>query len=331
MRLFVRATLAGPFTVGIVNLAGCADIWGFQDPVALRDAAVDGANAAQDDAAAQSGCACLPAPPAPWQGPDVLLEGHGAPSPSTACDGDYPTAALEGFARPGEAAAMCGCSCGPPTGTCSPPVAKLFKDNACSNPCAPEITIGAACAAFDMGCGGGVHVLLGASTPTGGACTPQPVVTIPPAPWTESVLVCGTSAPLTPGTCSAGDVCAPVPSSAFDADTYCAVRLGSWACPATTYTVSHTYYAAADDTRMCSPCTCDAPVGESCTGATAATSMGMTCGMPTVAVPLPSGCIATTNALFAGAVPTGGTCAARGGEPGGSFTPKAPWTVCCTR
>jgi hypothetical protein len=331
MRLLVRAILAGPFAVGVFVLVGCADIWGFQDAVALRDGGLDGANGAQDDVAAQGGCACLPPPPDPWQGPDVLLEGNGAPSPSTACDGDYPTAVFDGFAAPGEAPAVCSCSCGPPTGTCSLPVAKLFKDNLCSKPCAPDMTVGAACAAFDMGCGGGVHVLLGASEPTGGACAPQPIVTVGPAPWTESALVCGASAPLPSGACAAGDVCAPAPSGAFEADTYCAVRLGSWTCPATTYTVPHTYYAAADDTRMCSPCTCDAPIGGSCASATASTSMSMMCGPPTLAVPLPSGCITTTNALFAGAVPTGGTCAAKGGEPGGNFAPKTPWTVCCTR
>jgi hypothetical protein len=335
--LFVRA-LFGALAAGAASLAvGCATIWGFEDAVPLRTdgGSVEGGDA--DSAGEPAGCTCVSPAPDGWTGPFELGKSTGSPAGNPPpCGTTYPSEAFIGFASPSTTPASCACSCSAASGSCSGPVATVFGDGNCSRPCG-TVTLGAACASLDPGTcgggggkgsggGGGMSVTVTAPSPGPGACTPQPSADAGAPPWTASARLCGPATALPVGTCASDQRCAPAPDPGFETGTYCVSQAGHVTCPAGPYTVSHTYFATANDTRSCTGCACEPPV---CPSVNLSTFTDMACMSASSKTTAPSGCIVASSALVSSVASTA-TCVARAGMVAGMFVPTSPSTLCCT-
>lgn len=313
-------------------VTGCADIWGFEDPIPRRDGGIDGPL----DSAAPDACSCVPVAPDGWQGPFELAEVIGAADAGDlpTCGAAYPTAAFSLHGSPAAAPTSCACTCDV---TCGAPVASVFSDTNCSRSCGTAI-VGAGCTALSLpSCpqngGGGPGKGIGLSTRFAapvGSCSAQPSAATEPPPWTANAALCAPSAPAA-GACDAGAVCAPPTDPGFEARTACVVREGTVSCP-TGYPVSHgrqgpqgPYFASADDTRACG-CTCDPPSGAGC-ALDVTTYDDVSCPTARDHVTTATACV---SAVAAVAVTGPGMCTAHGILTG-AFTPTGPATVCCTQ
>jgi hypothetical protein len=268
-------------------------------------------------------CTCVASAPAGWRGPYVIAEQAGA---APDCVGDYPVTAYSGQSEAAAAPAECSCSCGEPTDvTCSAPATSLHTDPTCAEP-ACDVDASARTCGDALLCGGGnkkvVAVSFGPSLPSGGSCKPSATAHVPPVGARRSIRLC---AARSGGTDCEGGACQAKPSPVFASSNRCVIQDGDVAvCPAA-FPERRVYYAGGSDTRACSQCQCDAPVGTTCT-ATAST-----CKDPTT-VDAPSGCLAVaagTKVVTAPGTPHGGACAPTGGQPIGAFDPGSPTTVCC--
>jgi hypothetical protein len=308
------------------SVTGCADIWGFQDAVDLRDGG--GADAAE------TACNCVASSPEGWTGPLEIFEGSGG-SDAPACGSTYGTDAYDGTATPSAPPATCSCSCGPADGACTPPAVLLFKDGSCTQSCGPSRQeLGAGCTSLDVGsCNGGAHFTVASPTAMPGArCVPSLAQTLPPVTWANRARLCAPASAPPVATCAAGQICAAATEPAFEAATYCVLRLGESPCPPG-YPHGRTYYGSVAEGRTCSPCSCGVPAGGTCGNATVSLSMGPGCsGGSTVSAP--SDCEPLSGmsvASFSGGMEaSGGACPSAGGQPGGSVTPATPTTICCT-
>ena len=272
-----------------------------------------------------SACACVGAVPPGWRGPASLWEGRGA---APDCSGAYPTNALDAFRDPDAPAATCGCECGAPTGALCPETLDIDVYGAAvcgaQHKC-DTITLSlGVCANVPGGCLG--QAVSGVPIAMGGSCAPAPLAVVPPSSWRVSARACASAGPVEKGTCEGAQLCVPLPGAPM-APRPCIFRAGDVACPAADFTAKHVVYAAADDTRRCTPCTCGPPAGAVC-NATVARGCGGTDG-----VSLPASCAALSNAfqveLVDAGVPSGGACAAAGGAPDGALVPTSPTTLCC--
>jgi hypothetical protein len=249
-------------------------------------------------------------------------------------------------------AATCGaCSCEPPSGSCKLPATVTAHAATCAlvdattqpTPFDPAPGWDGACdfsGAIPAGklCPGGVacvqSVTIAPLTVNESGCTPvmQPVPESYPSSWGTFARAC-TWAPHD-GCASQGDVCSPA-AAGFRA---CVATPGDVDCPASSpYVDRHVFYGGIDDTRGCTPCTCGAPTGSTCTGSIAIysdaacsaqvfadliTSSGPSC------IDVPAGsALGSKKAGPATYAP--GACAANGGEPVGSAVPSQPVTFCC--
>jgi hypothetical protein len=286
------------------------------------DAEVDAGSDAGNTSVPAKECTCIAKSPAGWRGPYVVAEQAGA---APDCVGDYPVTAFSGQSEASADPAECSCSCGEPTDvTCSAPATSLFTDPACGEPaCAVDAsprTCGDA-----LFCGGNnkvVAVSFGPSLPSGGSCKPSATAHVPPVAPRRSIRLC---APLAAGSDCEGGACQPKPSPVFATSNRCVVQDGDIAvCPAA-FPHRRVYYGGGSDTRACSQCQCDAPVGTTC-AATASTCRDAT------TVDAPSGCLAVSTGakvVTDPGTPHGGACAPSGGEPIGAFDPGQATTVCC--
>jgi hypothetical protein len=132
-------------------------------------------------------------------------------------------------------------------------------------------------------------------------------------------------------------VCAPARTSGF---AWCIRASGDVPCPegAASFSVHHTFYDGAADTRGCSPCGCAPPEGGVCSGSVSLyEDAACASAIDDVAV-------ASTGPVCLDVQPPGtplesvrvsaltyqpGTCAPTGGDPTGSITPEGPTTFCC--
>jgi hypothetical protein len=138
-------------------------------------------------------------------------------------------------------------------------------------------------------------------------------------------------------TCATGGQCLDVPSP-FQLRA-CILKQGMTTCPATDYTVQHTYYGSATDMRGCTACTCGTPGGADCNSnahvelwSTSGCSAGGT--LSADLHPLPASCVSPAPSALGGATltttPVGGSCPPIGGQPSGMVVPENAVTVCCT-
>jgi len=152
------------------------------------------------------------------------------------------------------------------------------------------------------------------------------------------------------GTCaSPGEVClsAMVPgasalpdASAVVPDPFrvCVAHEGDVECPGfAPYTKRHLLYEGIDDSRGCSPCTCGAPTGSTCSAlvtiySDAACSVQLGSATATSSAPactdvLPGAALASKSAGSVSYTP--GSCTPSGGTPVGDAVPTMPVTFCC--
>ena len=265
--------------------------------------------------------------PAGWMGP--VARGHDVTS-TTACAGDYAASAYGGYTNLDSGSASCSaCSCGP--STCG--ISGLFGS----------------------GCGAGEKKLT-LSTTTSGACITPAFMTVyedfrgataisqdacaPPvggilSATAASFLASGQLCTLTAtalGGCGASAICAPPATGQLD-QKLCIYRVGTFACPAGSFSASTTYDSSLVDTRACTSCSCTLAAG-GCGTLTGTWYSGADCSgnvVSTLSVgPTNPGCAVSTDGRtsvrFDGAP---AACSPSGGAVTGSVTASNPVTVCC--
>ncbi|MDI1430217.1 hypothetical protein [Polyangium sorediatum] len=248
----------------------------------------------------------------------------------------------------------CGpCSCGPSSGTCTLPTNITAHAATCwppegtiATPTNPPAAWDGSCAAEQaipagLSCGPGVPCVqsvtispLGVEGEACAAIDPSSNTTTAPTKpsWSSLVRVCEGSAF---GACDSDEHCIPAEQNGYR---HCVERLGIHACPDVDYTERFIVYDSFEDQRMCSPCTCGAPEGSSCSAwitlyedavCSAKTfNISVSSSKPTCLDINPEGQgIAAKTAK----APTyhSGVCEASGGVPSGEVVLAGPRTLCC--
>lgn len=160
-------------------------------------------------------------------------------------------------------------------------------------------------------------------------------MTLPAPSWSSAARACWTTgAPQS--SCGSHQYCLP------DIGPFCIKHPDDVPCPTVgEYRTRRVYYQGSSDQRDCTPCSCDAPSGASCSFPPAANlvvgSFGTGCSIPTgqpFFVPLtcaPKVPSAFALALLMDAGLDAGACPPSGGAPDGAVIPTTPTTFCCTR
>jgi hypothetical protein len=281
---------------------------------------------ADEDCAART---CLATAPAGWSGPAVLYVGSKKPP---ACSGDYAQAAMHGGTAASADAAQCSsCSCNAPASCGTYLNVAVGAQTDCSD-AACEATLNTSCSELSSSCLGSLTTayLQTRLQPGVSGCTASmqsPVIADPS--WDKNVLACAAGT-LRRGGCGPGNVCAP--PGPFSGP-YCIVHDGDQACPAGPYTDRRLYYAAIDDTRDCTACSC----ATDCSYRWQVFDDSDTsCGTPKASLTSAGQCTAVTIAsASSGKIRVGvsisgsGACTASGGAPTGAAQASAPFTACC--
>jgi hypothetical protein len=179
-------------------------------------------------------------------------------------------------------------------------------------------------------------VTIDALTLSEGACAPSKATTPAPPTWKTVGISCRINPTFE---CPSNrDSCAPAAAPGFKVCTYF-FSGGDVDCPTTIskYTEKHVFYGAFVDQRSCSPCTCGAAAGGTCTSnvsiygdgacSTLAASVAVDATGPACA-DVPSGSPLGSKSATAPAYAPG-ACAPAGGTPSGAATPTMPATFCC--
>ncbi|MRG98286.1 hypothetical protein [Polyangium spumosum] len=248
----------------------------------------------------------------------------------------------------------CGpCSCRPSTGACTLPSTITAHAAPCTppegtiaTPTNPPAGWDGACTAegaipADLSCGPGVPCVqsvtfgpLGVEDETCMAVDASNSTTVPPPvpSFSQLARICEGSAF---GACESDEHCIPAEQDGFR---HCVERLGIHACPAEDYIDRVIVYEAFEDHRTCSPCTCGAPEGSSCSAwitlyedaACSADTFKASASStkPTCLDINPEG---QGIAAKAATAPTyhAGVCEASGGELSGDVALVGPRTLCC--
>lgn len=306
--------------------------------------------------------ACVSEAPAGWMGYFTVYDGDAANDPG--CPKLYPMPSYQGNGGLNAPSVTCSqCTCGAPTGqTCQAmKIANLGELFVSNDTCLQQTQMQASCGKFiatntdgacysggvagganncgepmGMSCPGGgqpcnVGSVFGDPMAVGGGCPPSPQVpNKPPATWSSFGRACGETS-LGTG-CNAGQVCLPKAISPYQSGV-CISKPGEVMCPPT-FPKQHIYYDSFDDTRDCTPCTCGAIQGASCSMSLNLYSDG---GCANLLVSIPAGGCKdlsgnpTVGSRKAVNIAFTGTCQvdASGGKPMGAVTGKNPITYCC--
>lgn len=316
--------------------------------------------------------ACVPPTPAGWQGPVAFYEGTEA-APLCNASGGFPTqkqSAHSGIVPGNATCPTCGCNT---TGTPTCRANLVFRgDDACAgancwgflqNDCngTPIVATNGTCQGVGL-CQDGAGTIKPTavevtSVSVSGTCTAASTgqADIPTPDWTNEVRACGDAATTGKG-CGTDGMCVPVPSAPF-ANSACIYKTGDTACPSP-FSSKHLVHQNSQDTRSCTPCTCGALTGGSCSGGTvtAYTAPGCAAGAQTLTVggscndivddPTPNPAVpgqcenppgsGNTNpadsrsVLYTGASVSGTpACPPAGGVVSGAATAIDPITFCC--
>lgn len=248
--------------------------------------------------------------------------------------------------------ATCGaCSCDAPSGSCELPATVTANAASCalnsattphttfdpvtgwSGSCDDSDSIASGKLCSGVQCVQSVTIAPLAVNESGCAPVTQPVPKGSPSTWATFARAC-TGTPR--GACaSPAEMCSPVAPPGFRA---CVFTRGDLDCPSfSPYRDKHVFYEGLDDTRGCTPCTCGAPAGSTCSSllsiyTDAACSALLDAITITSSTPqchdLPPG--SALGSKSAGpATYTPGACVPSGGEPVGAATPSQPVTFCC--
>ena len=296
---------------------------------------------------------CVPGLPGGWFGPSLFWMGAEAAAPSCA---DVPGLPLEFFTGHADLdGPLCGaCTCEQPSGSCALPATLTAAAASCAGDSSsvehtpfgpPPKWEGDCTAANAISAGklcGGVpcvqSVTIAPLTLKQGGCLPIEPPKAPPPNWTTFTRACSPASVL--ANCGQkGGVCMPiVADSKFR---ICAMQKGApnqVACPPA-YPDKRVFYGNSADTLACSPCSCGAPAGSTCTGSVSIFP-DSGCGAPLVV----SVSIDATGPLCTDIKPAGsglgsmsasepiftpGACKATGGELAAGSSPLVSTVVCC--
>ncbi|MEJ7732154.1 MAG: hypothetical protein WKG00_23465 [Polyangiaceae bacterium] len=176
----------------------------------------------------------------------------------------------------------------------------------------------------------GIPASGGSCTPGGGVPTKQPVS------WANLGLGCG-SPQLTAAGCNGTQVCLPRAGGDFVGGV-CIMHVDDVSCPPGTFTEKHVFYQDFTDDRGCGECACGAAADGTCP-ATVELYGSDTCTAGSLLSSIPAGaCVDLVGnpeiqgrKLSAIGLPTGGSCAASGGDATGDAEPTDATTFCCTQ
>lgn len=316
------------------------------------------------DPACEADFACVPSSvPSGWTGYFALYDGPPAGDPG--CLPAFPTSTYLGNSQINAPPASCStCTCGSPSGqkcevngTVDVADATCGTTNVCEGAVTPPTGWTGTCFGInglgagvvscgpqtDMTCKSGnqpcnVSELLGPVIVTGGTCAPSTQTPVSPTvSWDNAGEACGDAQPTGKG-CATG-LCLPKPKAPFQSG-MCIMHTGdTGTCPAGVFTQKHVFYdpSATQDTRTCSPCACGSASGATCSAtvnvysSTNCTGLIATLNATTTAGDCKN---LSSNPAVAGfsatfTTPSGGNCAATGGQPTGMAVPQSPTTFCC--
>lgn len=282
------------------------------------------------EAACPTSHACVAVPPG-WTGPVLLRESEDPEAPIECPDG-YPELEAVGGAGLSASVAECGCSCGEANGTTCALATTLHywgTDPTCSNgtPLESYNLFTTVCNDLNATLPANSYFQVEPVEVDGGSCAPQQTAVVPPAVYAELASTCG-GAELLEG-CDGGDVCAPKAVG----EALCVWQDGDSDCPDGFDGDRTLVYRSIDDSRACTECTCDDPVGL-CDTATI-TMFSNVCNPPISALldttgecDLGSTGSVTRSAIFDVGQPNA-FCVASPAVATGSASPADPVTVCC--
>jgi hypothetical protein len=293
---------------------------------------------------------CVPLGPLGWSMPALLWTGKESGAPE--CPSRAPATGYEGHADL-NAPSLCGaCQCDSPSGSCALPTMLTAAAATCAGDGpnvkhtpfdAPAGWTGA-CTTLDaiqagVPCPGGFCVQSLTIAPlmlmeSGCKASMGPIPTDGPATWSTYARAClGVSYPA----CSnPGEVCTPSAEPPPPGFKQCVYQKGDNEC-AYPYADKHLFYDGFDDNRTCTPCTCGAPAGSTCSALVSAYKDGACSSLVTSNLVTSSGplCVGVAPGSGLGSKSAGpatymaGICQPDGGQPMGSADPSGPSTFCC--
>ncbi len=341
------------------------------DPCCMEEDCPDGHNpwlppdagVPNEDSGGHASCEgeCVPAAPRDWFGPTLLWTG--IPGQEPECPSYAHHEVYKGYADLAPEPVTCAqCACDPPTGTCALPAGLTAHSSACQESAGGAVhTDFSPPAGWDGGCTAQHAVPAGAKcngdlcvtslsieslTLVESGCTAHPV--IPKAapqhpslapPWKTSAIACQLNC--YPSCGSGEEVCAPSDSASAPAGfSTCIYAQGdTLTCPEE-YPARHVFYAGYSDTRTCTDCTCDSPVGGQCEATISVYQNGTCTGahvfgdLKIINKEAPY-CLDLTPGLALGSKTitaptyTPGACTPHGGEQTGAIVEVGPATFCC--
>lgn len=272
------------------------------------------------------GGACLPPAASGWTGPVTLFTGSGAPPCATPFFSGH-----AGLHADPATCTACGCA-GASGASCADPVMTFFADTGCNVPsgmtavsatCTPTTSI------FQSASVAAPKPTAGTCAGTGGAAS-----TTTPT-WSTTGVACTID---TSGACTGGEVCASTPPPTSSATATCVWQTGAaMTCPTAYPMGPQVFYTGIADARGCSPCTCDAPTGVTCSIASPAVAWYQgPCTTPMGQTPAPSTtCLQITppDPVMLLATPTvssEGSCTSTGGGMAmGNAAGTGATSFCC--
>ncbi len=284
--------------------------------------------------------------PTRWDSPTLLWFGPEEQAPE--CPLGPITTGYEGHTNLLAPGACEACSCELPTGSCALPSTIEVQADVCG----PQVDLPIdwkAPAPWDGLCDEATQVVAGKAyslkipplTMAESGCASGPTVPakVLASQWQTYARTCDMAWPPSPvghSICLTGS--SPVPADFR----LCISHDGELPCPATTdnvFTEQHVFYNGIEDDRQCSPCTCGAPAGSTCTAIasiyTNATCSGVPLTQTTISsasetcvdVQLPGQALGSKSASLVSYLP--GTCPPAGGDASGTAIATEPVTYCC--
>jgi hypothetical protein len=331
------------------------DANGEPDPCHRNDPTASDAGSSEDAGGTCDGV-CLPHIPLGWGAPALVWMGAEADAPLCSAIVGDPGEHFTGHADL-DAPILCGaCTCDPPSGSCALPATLTASSTICpgngsgvthtsfdppaswGGTCTPANAISAGKLCNGVPCV--QSVTIAPLTLSQSGCLPiEPVNVQPPPTWKTFARACVRDK--FSGNCAKeNEVCVP-PSSRADFKV-CALKEGDptkLECPAG-YPDRSVFYQSFLDVRSCSPCTCGAPIGSTCTGSISIFNNDACSNVPLVVSaaidaigsqcldvkPVGAGLLSKSASA---PVFTSGTCVAEGGEPKQKALPDIATVICC--
>ncbi|MBW2524960.1 MAG: hypothetical protein JRI23_12320 [Deltaproteobacteria bacterium] len=295
------------------------------------------ANGIDDDGDQAADCAdtecqvdweCAVPPSAPWEGPVAFYLGDPANTPACSAPWDGEITGGVGIDAPD---AQCNpCTCDPPVVTCGRGVLWQYNFPGCGSTLGTDQLGPEGQCTTDTSPVNTDAIALEPGNPQSASCQESGggLSSAPPWSWQEDALFC--TGDLLQVGCTGGNLCAPRPTSTFRR---CIYRVGSgYSCPSP-YVDELEIYTDGTDSRDCGSCSCGSSGNVQCTGNLEVWENTGCSGAADVLVDT-GNCADAPNleGTFSHrftADYTADDCTPSGGQPDGTVTEAAPYTVCC--